>query len=195
RTAHLFWDGLTWPELRAAPGNEADDEGDNLLMRVYGSSTRDKFYALFRDPLLFDTSIIEVGRTILDAKLRISISTAKGWNDYPDYKLALVSSNPASNTQLVPADYQCLGSTLLSNDLVPLIEEYYYGVIFTFNLNAAGLAAIAKGGITKLGLREYFYDILGNIPDWHGFTWWGMEVRSADHLDPDRRPRLEVTYK
>ncbi|GAH91183.1 unnamed protein product, partial [marine sediment metagenome] len=44
RTAHLFWDGLTWPELRAAPGNEADDEGDNLLMRVYGSSTRDKFY-------------------------------------------------------------------------------------------------------------------------------------------------------
>ncbi|GAI47266.1 unnamed protein product, partial [marine sediment metagenome] len=58
RAYHGFWDGLFWPELVAAPGNGSDDWSGNLAMRFYGSSTRDKFYMLSRDALLFDTSII-----------------------------------------------------------------------------------------------------------------------------------------
>ncbi|GAI02334.1 unnamed protein product, partial [marine sediment metagenome] len=127
RAFHHIWEGLFWPELRAAPGTSFDDTTDTMLLYHYGSSTRDKFYTINRAALLFDTSIIPEGATILDAKLRIYIGSASGWNDYPDYKLALVPSNPASNTQLEAADYQRVGSTLLSNDLAPLIEEYYYG--------------------------------------------------------------------
>ncbi|GAH75535.1 unnamed protein product, partial [marine sediment metagenome] len=195
RAYHDLWAGLPWLELRAGPGTLFADEGDNLFLIIYGSRTANKWYMLNRNALLFNTSFIRVGRTILDGKLRIFISGVENADDWPGAKIALVASNPNSNIQLEAADYQRIGSTLLSPDLAKITDHPFPDGYFTFNLNAAGLAAITQGGITKLGLREYYFDILGNEPEYHGYKRFGFMIHSADHADPETWPRLEVTYK
>lgn len=195
RAFHAFWDGLTWVELRAGVGTGSDDDSDNLTVDIYGARTTDKFYMLARVPLLFDTSIIEAGRTILNAKLRLGIWGVVNADDYPHYKLALVSSNPNSNTAIAPSDYTRFGSSLLSNDLAPITGHPFPDGYFTFEFNSLGKASITKGGITKLGIREHYYDILGYTPPWLGFHRGAMEFYSAEYVDPNRRPRLEVTYE
>lgn len=195
RACHALWAGLPWLELRAAPGTDIDDSTDNLFLIIYSSKTSDKWYMLNRNALLFDTSEIEVGRTILKAKLRIFISSVENADDWPFAKIALVASNPANNTLLVPADYQRISSTPLSGDFAKITDFEITPGYFTFNLNILGKLSIAKGGITKLGLREYYFDILGNEPDWIYYKRFGFMISSADHADPLRRPRLEVTYE
>ena len=67
-------------------------------------------------------------------------------------------------------------------------EDGYYDFI----LNATGLAAISKTGITKIGLRESAYDAPNIAPPWvsgHGRT---LYIRYAD--DGSYKPKLVITY-
>ena len=75
------------------------------------------------------------------------------------FALGLVSSNPASNTAIVNADYSCLGTTRYCDDDIPIINTNtaQYSTQnnwFVWPFNATGEAAISKTGITKLGIRD-----------------------------------------
>ncbi|MBA7659507.1 hypothetical protein ES703_67488 [subsurface metagenome] len=184
--------GETWANILAGAGIYAIDDSSPLYcpyMRSYTST--DKWRTNGRAPLLFDTSLLLPSYSLKSAQLKIYVGELRddaGWK--PD--LVCVSSNPASNTAVIPADYQAFGSIPLSSVLA-----YDSIVLKTYNvlqLNAAGLAAIVKGGITKLGLRNSNYDISGSAPLWASDKRSWFAILTADYVEGSP-PALVVTYQ
>jgi len=180
-----------WADLHGGPGEHAaDDEGAGNVYAGCGFGS-DKYNRIERLILLFDTSILLPGWSVIQATLSPVLqqfATPPGWN----LAINVYTSNPASNIALVPGDYATLGST-------PLSTTKYYPALFTkkrydFPLNPAGKAAIVKGGITKLGLREATYDAANIPPPWLRFSGGGIRCWMADDLEGNK-PKLTVTVK
>jgi len=180
----------TWAQLHDRPGMVANDTAGSLSTTIWASNQANKWMAIYRDILLFDTSIIPAGATILSARLRLYCFD-KTLVGVPLASLAIYGSSPASNTAVVPVDYQALGFIDFSNPIPWAgITENAYNYI---NLNPSGLAAIAPAGITKLGLREATYDGPNVEPPWTSRAYASWRFRSAD-VGGAQRPRLKVVY-
>jgi hypothetical protein len=108
--------------------------------------------------MLFNTAALPASP--ISGRVRINLNTnSDALGISPQYKI--FSSNPASEVALDPADYSSFGST-------PYSDAHGAGELgnLDFELNAAGLAAIAVGGTTKLGIRETEYDVANIEPAW-----------------------------
>lgn len=147
-------DSTNWATTQTSATGEAirtlSNEASEISTRSrrVGTST----YEIHRGYFLFDTSSIDDAETINSATFSLYVlSTSDGDNDGQDY-IALTSSSPASNTNLVDADYNDLGTTKYATDIdIGSISTSAYN---DWTLNATGLAAISKTGVTKLGTRE-----------------------------------------
>jgi len=186
---------MTWANLIAAAGNGSSDEAAGLLVQfVSYRFTTNWFQTLHRVIMLFDTSSIPLTAVITTASLKVY-----GSNKYDQLSsnldMNIYSSNPASDTALVDADYQALGSTPLCDTPIDY-TSFAVGDWNVFILNAAGLAVITKGGITKLGARNANYDVAGVQPPWlpGGHYTCGLYFEAADKLTPVNKPTLTVTY-
>jgi len=157
--AHGPWPPDEWPswsDIHNGPGTDVEDESTALWVFInagpYGINDppyyKDTLKAISRVITLFDTSIIPADAEIIEATLFCVVLSKYEIAQWPDFSLVVVSSNPASNTAIMPADYQCLGSTALSNVIpistIPVTPTEKIGI--TFTLNAEGVAAINKGG-------------------------------------------------
>jgi hypothetical protein len=152
----------TWADLRAGSGTTP---GGGAFFRAYFSSgsTSNLWRWLTRGVLLFDTSSLN-GKTLVGATLLPYCSSKAMEVSRPDFSVGVFSSNPASDDELVASDFSTLGTTILSEEKAyDYFTEGYYGRL---TLNSSGLAAINKTGITKLGIRENYYDAQGNTPPW-----------------------------
>ncbi len=191
---HYLLAGLTWGQIITAAGIGSNDS-ESILYCTYAKShdyLDGKWEWLYRSILLFDTSALPDGATIIAATLRIygdskedTLSAAPDINVY--------SSNPASDTVLEAGDFNSLGSTPLCDTPITYAGWNVAGYN-DFTLNAAGLAAISKIGITKLGLRNANYDVAGVSPTWVAdkrFALWGL---SAD-TPLGSKPKLTITYR
>lgn len=141
-----------WATARAASsGQSADDTDTQITLGVTGKLGGGQFF-ISRGFLLFNTASIPDTHTIVSATLALyAVSTQNGDNDGDDW-LNVCSTTPASNTGLVLGDFDQVGSTELANRIdIGSISTSAYN---TWTLNASGLAAISKTGVTKLGLRE-----------------------------------------
>lgn len=185
----------SWAEVQGGDGDYHIDTGTGLEVTIRASSQRNKWYMLRRSIILFDISslgAIEVRKATIslygnDKNDTLGISPT----------INIFESNPASNTDLVNADYTTLGDT-------PLAAAISYSAFSTtsyndFTLNAASRALIqvaSKGdGIVKLGVREASYDAPNNAPGWHDLTnpIATFEFWSADK-GGDYRPKLTLEY-
>ena len=106
----------------------------------------------------------------------------------------IYSATPASNTALVAADYSTGGTTAYATALT-------YASITTsayndFTLNATGLGAIDKTGITKFCGRNANYDVAGVAPANHdqNRTSRRVIVSTADAAGTGQDPKLVVTH-
>jgi hypothetical protein len=104
----------------------------------------------------------------------------------------VVGSTPASNTDLVNADYGQLGTTKYSGDIaIPTGAGW-----LSITLNAAGIAAvktaIAGDKIVKLGTRLTCDGLGGTAPTWVASATSYIFCRSADF--GSNEPYLEITY-
>jgi len=143
---------------------------------------------------LFDMSAA-LGFTVVDARYYI-FGVHKADIGSKDPWLVMVRSFPASNINLVPADYQALGLTQRSS-VIPYAGFNPAGWN-SFHLNAQGLAlinnALAGDGIVKLGIREYRFDLGNNEPFERernrliAFQWQDIDVGLGND------PYLEVAY-
>lgn len=98
---------------------------------------------------LFDTSALGAGVTVTSATLTM---TPIYLTDYSDpQSVSICGSTPASSTAIVNADYDQLGTTKFASDVA--IAALTVDTAHDFALNASGLAAISKTGVTKLGVR------------------------------------------
>lgn len=181
----------TWAEIRNGAGNRAAPS-DYVFLRIYISTdTVSGFLQLRRIVILFDTREIPRSAKILNATLHLYVeSWVQGLPG--NWAFTVVDSNPTSNTDVIPEDYQRFGSIPLT-DILPE-ASHALGEKVTFTFTAGGLKAIKPGGITKLGIREYTYDISNLAPTWQ---WWKTTRLFFYSVEKGGkyRPRLEVNYE
>lgn len=189
----ISYPGEFWPLLHGGAPTFATDWSQYIDIQIYSSSTLNQWIRLYRILMLFDTSTIPEGSTILSAKLAVRVYYRRQVADWPLFSMVVVKSFPDSNTSLVAADYHHLGSTILSN--VILVSEDPTDSWYIFTLNTTGKNAIIPAGITKLGLRDFHYDCLNTPPPWVSGSQARIQFTSADTAFPLRRPYLEVTYE
>lgn len=137
--------------------------------------------------MLYDTSPLTSGATISSAIISLyKISVSDSNNDGKDY-VNIYSSNPASNTDLVGDDFNDVGTTAFSSPIdLGSIEATYND----FTLNASGLSAISKTGISKFSVREG-HDVenttIGGGGQNNNFSFYGSNTAGKE-------PKLVVTY-
>ena len=182
----------TWATIRGGAGTGAiDDSASTTYVGWSTSGTSNQFAVIRRAIFLFDTSSLPDANTISASTLSVFGTNKQDTNsDTP--ALALVASNPASNTALVGADYSTLGTTRFAPDIS--YASYSTSAYNTFSLNASGLAAITKTGVSKFGLRSD-NDLDNAAPTWSASAEPGIiQGYYADQAATTNDPKLEVTH-
>jgi len=188
----------TWALLRA--GIPDDDFGSLDYLddwwwngiTITGGADEDRWSELYRGIILFDTSSIPNDAEILNATLSLNGESKQDYlNITPN--INIYSANPASNTGLTGTDFNTFGSNAFCD--TPISYASWSGSEWNdFVLNSAGIAAISKTGITKIGVRNVNYDVDAVAPAWSsGFPQSGLYFSSADN-GIDTAPRLIVTW-
>lgn len=183
----------TWAQIHDGAGTLSGDATAQNYIGIKTFNNPQRWQEIQRIITLFDTSSIDPGKTILAAELRVKCYSKSVPQVWPAFSAIVVPSLPADNWRVVMADYQALGTTPLSN--VINHTGFTPGAHTTFTFNSAGLAAIAKGGITKLGIREDHYDRADSPPPWVEYGWDRILLWSADQADIEATPRLKVVYQ
>lgn len=184
---------LTWAEIVAAAGTHSYDsvaQANSICIRA--DSVTNKWNQNTRGIFLFDTSGLPDNANISAATLSIYGSNkTDALTITPDVNV--YSSNPASNTALVPGDYACLGSTAFSS--ATTYANWSTTGYNDFALNSSGIAQISKTGVSKFGLRNANYDASGTAPAWSDS---GLPMSTLQNYYTEQgtnyKPKLVVTY-
>lgn len=179
----------SWANTRgAADGQNAFPSRNPIYARsAYNGSGAP--YSINRCFLLFDTSALTSSASIsaVSGSLYGSAKT-DAENDANAYISWTGLSNPASNTNLVVADYDQYGTTKYSSDFdITSLSTSAYN---DFTFNATGISNISKTSITKLSVQEG-HDIDNVAPD-VGDSLFGFI--SEENAGTSSDPRLSITY-
>lgn len=189
---------LVWASARSAAGAAAapSSASDNAMF-VNSSSTTDKYSQIGRSVYLFNT-----GPTIPDTD---DISAATMSIDGGDIAVVntlqanshttnIYSSSPASNTDLVSADFNVAnwGSTAFSTAIG--ILSWSTTAYNDFVLNSSGITNISKTAVSKFGAREAAHDGADVAPTWSSETSMLVGSMFADNAGTTRDPKLVVTH-
>lgn len=190
RTENLY----TWANTRANAGEGAyPDINNHQTPGVQNTTTTNQFRYNQRGVFLFDTAALHDAADITGATFSL-YGTQKN-NAAGNINAVLVSSSPASNTDLVAADYGLaahFGTTELAGR-IPYANWSTTGYN-DFALNASGLAAISKTGVTKLGVLHHF-DFDNASPTWVSNTNpSGLWANFSETTGTGTDPTLVVTY-
>ncbi len=189
-----------WATIIAGAGTSArDDEHDEIILQVQASATTDEYRGVHRGIFLFDTSSIPDEDVISNVVFSLNIEFVRNGllgEDSDNSKMVLVSSDPASNTALVAADYGELGSVDFGRSVkqADLVDENYADT----TLNASGIANVDKTGISKFGVM-YGWDFDALDPHDNGITWASgalntIDVHTSEHSGTGKDPKLCVTH-
>jgi hypothetical protein len=159
------------------------------MLYVSSGAGSTMFRDLYRSVFLFNTVTLDDGCSVSAATFSPYLgSKFDGLVDTPTVNVC--SSAPASNTDLVAGDYDSLGTTLFaSSKLWRDITSYAYN---NFALNAAGIAAISKTGVTKLGVRYNDIDVSRGTPHWVQYQTNSIMMTYAE--GGSNKPKLAVTW-
>ncbi|MBU3969147.1 hypothetical protein KJ991_02975 [Patescibacteria group bacterium] len=178
----------TFSAKRDGAGTNANDVETISYIKLIASD-ENLFDILFRSYILFDTSSVGDGAIISSAVFSGYYNTKANGLGTPSLHLA--SSTPASNTALVPADYQQIGRTSFGSITYASFTINQYNDI---TLNANGINNINKTGISKFSL-QLGWDIDNSFTGtWTAFANSAMNIYSAEQTDTSQDPKLVVTY-
>lgn len=185
--------GLTWADMIVNPGSGFSDNVDGTSVTIKGSNTLNRWMILRRAILLFDTSALLVTDRITSATLEIY---GYGQEDHLGIlpNCNIYSSDPTSDIGLENGDFASLGSVAFCDNPIAYGDWNPSGMNI-FLLNPAGLLAIVKDGITKLGVRNANYDVAGAEPsNWANQQYSTLYFYTADK-GSIRRPKLTIVYE
>ena len=184
--------GADWSTIRnQATGNDARvNVSPDISARTRCDTNTDKWDAFYRNILTFDTSALTSGASISSATFSLWPTTI---NDglSPAGSVALVSSNPASDNNIVSGDYDSFGTTSFATALA--LAAMSTGAYEVWTLNASGLAAISKTGITKFGTRTEA-DRSDTEPTWNSASQQMLIASMSDEAGTTQDPKLVITY-
>lgn len=138
----------SWANMRTGAGDTSTATGTDCQCSISKASGTD-WQGFHRSILLYDTS--DLGGDLIDSATMELTASSK-----PDNftgSVAMVQSTPASNTNIVNADYTQVGTTRQASDLTISGITANSVAYNPFVLIAAGLASISKTSITKFGIR------------------------------------------
>lgn len=186
RTADSSW--ATMHDATSGDGGSDSDTYMRAIAQCAPAPATNTWSFIGRVFALFDTAAIPDDAIITSANLSIrGNNVADTWGTA---ELAVYSSNPASDTSLSTADYDQLGTTAFSDYIDS--GSFSTSGYNEFTLNANGINAINKTGITKLGLRVV-WDADDNPPAW-GSEYDATFKMYAAEGGAGYEPILEVTY-
>jgi hypothetical protein len=179
----------TWSTISAGLGTDYFDDAEALYVEAIAGTAANKFVALARSLLTFDTTSIHSLDTVTAASLSLYLN-------YKDAGLGetaahVVSGFSNQNNRLAAADYQRVGSTSFSSVAYSSLPTATYS---TFTLNSSGRSNITKGGISGFGLR-LGWDVAGSFTG----TWLASQTatygwQSVETTGSSEDPTLLVTY-
>lgn len=182
----------SWATLRnAATGSGIDGNlGDDVICRITAGTSSNTWSQFVRAMYLFDTSSIPDGNTVSSATFSLNGTATWTENSFSD-SVSLVSSAPASNTALVAADYDQFGTTKFASDIA--MASWNTSGYNDFALNATGIAAISKTGITKFGVRNTS-DNDNAEPTWSSGAKSEISGNYAEATGTSTDPKLVATH-
>ena len=136
----------------------------------------------------FDTSAIPDGATILSATLRLHRGAVSGTNPFTTHGTCWVDVRTggfSGSAALQTSDFQAPATVARAASLSNAAAN---GAWSEGSLNAAGLAAINKAGVTQL--RVYF-----SLDDDNDRRADSIGYDSGDNRNAANRPQLVVTYQ
>lgn len=188
----------TWGTIRAGAGVDANDTSADSVSMTYieATTTTDQFGNLRRGIILFDASAIADTDVISAATLSIMSGTTNKSDTFstpaaPD--LNIYASTPNSNTSLVAGDYGQTGTTAFATAKA-YADWAAAGSYNDFALNAQGLAAVSKTGVSKFSAKNANYDVANVAPTWSSLGSASIRGKMADTADTTSDPKLVVTH-
>lgn len=186
--ANIHCEGPNWDTPHdASAGNEGG--GSGLTTHETGAYVHapggDWGYKIKRGFLVWNTSSLPDGCTILSAKIRLYCGVLTD-NISGDPDIVVTGNNQASNTAIVDEDYDQLNT---SNHGDKALSTMSAGAWNEITLDASGRNAISKTGYTKFGLRNS-RDLNDNPPGLNS----GEENFICDGKGNNHPPELVVEY-
>lgn len=182
----------TFTDIRSGAGTGQDPAGTNGGPYLAASTTTDQFAQQNRYFGLFDTSSLDDDATVSAATL--SIYGAAKSNNLGSPEIVTVSSSPASNTNIVAADYAIanFGSTEFASRLS--YASFTTSAYNDISLNASGISNISLTGISKFGIISGwdFDNSFGG--SWSSAAVSQMRFNTADVADTTTDPKLAITF-
>lgn len=186
--------GAIWATIRdnadgsdAGPASGASRLGAHLI----SSATTDQWTEIGRSAFLFDTSGIADTDTISSGTFKVRGGDTN--NDNFSQSVCLVSSSPASNTDLTTADYDQFGTTELSTGAIA-IGSWNTGGFNTFTLAAGGLSNVSKVGVSKFGCR-LSGDRSNTEPTWSGSVTANVHMEFSEwNASTANDPTLTIVH-
>jgi len=185
----------TFANIITGSGTLVIDTGNDFnLLYLQGSTTTNQFQLNGRGIFLFNTSSIGASSTISNGTLSLcSISGATKASILGKSDVCIISSSPASNTNIVTGDYGNFGTTIFASKSF----DDYTETDLTYNdftLNESGLAAISQTSISKFGSKsKWDYDATFG-GGWNNNAITRINAIQADYTGTDYDPKLVVTY-
>jgi len=145
--------GKGWADIHDGAGTHALDS-TNAYGAVFAGDASG-IYTIYRMIYTFDTSSLPDDCTISSTTLSFHGIPGAVYDTWTwKFSINIYSSNPASNNALILADYDKndFGTTPFC-DTAMVYADYNTTGYYDFELNANGMAAISKTGITKLAER------------------------------------------
>lgn len=190
---YVVADGGSWASVRgAATGSTVNSSSPNFTISVYSIDTGPPYYiiasSVTRAFFLFDTSTLPDLAIISDATLSL-YATSKSINDNDgDDTANIVTSTPATNTNLVLADYNQTG-TVLQAPAKDISSNVTLSTYNAFVFNSTGIGNVSLTGVSKFALREG-HDLINSVP----LASNDAAFSSAEASGTSQDPKLEVTY-
>jgi len=190
--------GIGWSSCLTYTGQSAVDNGTTITTMMIRSDVDLTEWECFGNGIyVFDTSPLGTGATVTDAVFSLKPNLAQdNLSITPD--MNVYSSNPTSDTTIIPSDMDDLGSTEFSTTKSWATLLAGVGSYIDYTLNAAGIAAIdttTGTGRTKLSTRNANYEVAENEPtqsDQQIISF--VNIDSADTTGTDSDPKLVITY-
>jgi len=190
-------DGVSesWATITAGAGTDHNDTTAGLDTMQIIERDNTNFAKNSRSIFLFDTSALTASATISACTMSLYASTTSSNDIGGTFEYNIYTSTPASNTDLVNADYSQLGTTAQCDTVVSFTTwDAAGGSYVDFAFNATGLGNISKTGVSKFGLRNSNYDVAGSTPGGSG-TFNGTYIRgNFAAADTSTDPKLVITY-
>ena len=166
-----------------------------IFLQLISSVTSNQYETIRRGIFLFDTSSIPNSTSIQSGSFSLyGVNKANTLNLTDGHaSLTLSAVSPASTSTLAASDYNIAnwGSTRFATDFS--YAAYSITVYNDMALNASGLAAIDKAGITKLGTR-LAVDFDNGTPNWVSSQGTSYYAYFADQTGVSQDPKLVVNY-